>query len=93
MGARHGGGSPCQLGGACWLAGWDDPTSLLNSLHTEPDEAGHCGALPLAQGIQAAPEHLVWERAALGQTGMREHWDLVGGKWDWERGIGTRRKC
>lgn len=81
------------VGGACWLAGWDDPTSLLNSLHTEPDEAGHCGALPLAQGIQAAPEHLVWERAALGQTGMREHWDLVGGKWDWERGIGTRRKC
>lgn len=65
---------------ASWVghAGYEELTSLLNSLHTEPNKAGHGGALPLAQGIQAAPEHLVWERAALGQTGMGEHWDLVG---------------
>lgn len=57
------------------------PTSLLNSLHAEPDEAGHCGVLPLAQGFQAAPEHLVWEKAVLGQTGS-------GGNGTWGLGPG-----
>lgn len=55
-----GGGGACPPG---------VPTSLLNSLHAEPDEAGHRGVLPLAQGFQAAPEHLVWDKAVLGQTG------------------------